>query len=420
MPAAAQEEGRSPVGYRPVLADPSVRVLLAAFALSAAAGTLRTVALALLVYDLTGSPLLSALTYGVAFLPQCVGGLLLGGVADRARPRPLIAGGHFVDAVAGVALALGDLSVGAMLVTAAVVGAIEPVFAGSSSRLIADTLVGDAYVLGRSLFAMASSAAQLAGLAGGGVAVYVLGVRGALGVTAAAHLACALLVGVCLPDLPAPREADPGKDRPDGPNQATTHHRSLMARTWTANLALVRDTHIRALLAAQWLPPTFAIGAESLVIPYAGAAELPAGTAALMLACLPLGMIVGDLTVARLLRPRIRERLLTPLLCVLGTPLLGFAYAPGPVLGAALLAVSGMGFAYALTVQRRFRDAVPRAVRGQAFGLLATGLMTLQGVGPALFGALAHAVPIHHAMAAAGAAVLLTTLCLRPRLRPPP
>jgi len=57
---------------------------------------------------------------------------------------------------------------------------------------------------------------------------------------------------------------------------------------------------------------------------------------------------------------------------------------------------------------------------GQAFGLLATGLMTFQGVGPALFGTLAHAIPVHHAMAAAGAAVLVTALFLRPRLRPPP
>lgn len=420
MPAAAHKESRSPTGYRQILADPSMRVLLGAFVVAAAAGTLRTVALALLVYDLTGSPLLSALTYGVSFLPQCVGGLLLGGVADRARPRPLIAGGYFVDAVAGVALALGDLSVGAMLVAAALVGAIEPVFAGSSSRLIADTLADDAYVLGRSLFAMASSAAQLAGLAGGGVAVFVLGVRGALAAGAVAHLACALVVGVCLPDLPAPREADPVDDTSALPNPASTRRGSVIGQTVTANVALVRDARIRALLAAQWLPPAFAIGAESLVIPYAGSRALPAGTGAFMLACLPVGMMVGDLTVARLLRPQTRERLLTPLLFVLGTPLLGFAFAPGFMLGAALLTVSGLGFGYALTVQRRFRDTVPRAVRGQAFGLLATGLMTLQGVGPVLFGALAHVVPMHDAMAAAGAAVLLTALFLRPRLRPHP
>ena len=85
-----------------------------------------------------------------------------------------------------------------------------------------------------------------------------------------------------------------------------------------------------------------------------------------------------------------------------------FAGAAGDMILGALLVVTGFGFGYSMGVQRRFRDAVPEDVRGQAFGLLSTGLMTLQGVGPAVFGLVAEVVPVGVAMAAGGVATILT------------
>src|SRR5581483_7663722 len=76
--------------YREVLANPRFRVLIGSRLLAIAADTLRTVALSVLVFATTNSPLLAALTYGIAFLPQALGGVLLGALADRVRPRELI------------------------------------------------------------------------------------------------------------------------------------------------------------------------------------------------------------------------------------------------------------------------------------------------------------------------------------------
>jgi hypothetical protein len=42
--------------------------------LTASTDTLRTVALSMLIFAATGSLLLAAMTYGVAFLPQAIGG----------------------------------------------------------------------------------------------------------------------------------------------------------------------------------------------------------------------------------------------------------------------------------------------------------------------------------------------------------
>jgi predicted MFS family arabinose efflux permease len=169
---------------------------------------------------------------------------------------------------------------------------------------------------------------------------------------------------------------------------------------------------------AQWLPPAFVTGAESLLVPYSHARNLPDSMPGLLLASVPVGMILGEVVVGRLLPPGARERLVVPLVVILGLPLLAFVATPGPVLAGALLLISGTGFAYCLGIQRKFLDAVGEYRRGQAFGLLAAGLMTCQGLGPAVFGALAEVIPAGTSIAAAGAVTVLTAGALVASLSP--
>jgi len=393
------------VTYREVLAEPRFRLLFLTRSLAIGADTLRTVALSVLIFAATGSPLLAAATYAAAFLPQAIGGTLLGALADRVRPRPLITAGYGLETAAAAALALAGLPAGASLALVAALACLTPVFGGASSRLIAETLSGDAYVLGRSLANIATSAAQLIGLAAGGATVAALGARHALLVTAACHLVAAAAIWVWLPDLPA--AAMPPGQQPV----------SVLRQSWLVNRQLITDPAVRILLLATWLPPAFLTGAESLIVPYAAQHGFGAGAPGLMLACVPAGMIAGDFAAGRLLRPAARERLTVPLMMVAGLPLLAFAATPGLPAAAVLLTVTGIGPAYILGIQRRFLDAVPARVLGQAFGLLTTGLMTLQGAGPALFGAVAEITPPGRAMALAGAATIITALSLLPALR---
>lgn len=386
--------------YREVLADRRFRLLFVTRILTVSADSLRIVTLSTLVFAATGSPLFGALAFGIGFLPQVAGSLLLGALADRARPRRVITVGYGIQCAAAAVMGATHLSVAAILFLIAAVAFTTPAVSGASNRLIAERLTGDAYVLGRSLSNMSVSAAQLAGLAAGGAAVGFLGPHRALLVSAGVYLAAAAAVRLQLPDLP--------------PAQQTVGHESrqangsLLRLSWSGNTKLLAEPRVRTLLFAQWVPPALVAGAESLVVPFTSSHRMPAGSAGLLLACLPLGMFVGDLAIGRFLGPAARERLVAPLIVVLGLPLVCFALEPSRVVGAALLLVSGTGFAYALGLQRPFLEAVPEARRGQAFALLTAGLMSVQGVGPVLFGAVAEFTGSGDAMALAG----LATVCM--------
>ncbi|MEU5254710.1 hypothetical protein [Streptomyces longwoodensis] len=80
--------------YREVLADLQFRLLFVTRILTVSADSLRIVTLSTLVFAATGSPLFGALAFGVGFLPQVAGSLLLGALADRARPRRVITVGY--------------------------------------------------------------------------------------------------------------------------------------------------------------------------------------------------------------------------------------------------------------------------------------------------------------------------------------
>jgi predicted MFS family arabinose efflux permease len=386
--------------YRDAFAVHAFTVLFASRTLAIAADTLRIVALSVLVYSATGSAWLSAVTFGIGFLPQVVGGLLLGSLADRLRPRPLIVAGYLAECATAVALALLPMPIWLSLMLVAVVAAGTPVFNGASSRLVADVLTGDAYVLGRSLTTMSSAGAQLFGLAAGGVAVAAVGAQRALLVTAGCHLVAALVVRSGLADLPA----IPGAG-------------GVVRQSWSTNARLLADAWVRRLLLVQWLPCAFVVGAEALLVAYSAGRGFPPATVGLLLAASPAGMLVGQVVVGRFVRPAARTRLVAPLILVLGLPPVAFALDPPLLVCGLLMLVSGAGFAYSLGLQRAFVDAVPEPSRGQAFGLLSTGLMTLQGLGPVLFGAVAQIGSVRWAVAAAGATTVATAVLAPNRTR---
>nr|BFE36658.1 MFS transporter [Actinomadura rugatobispora] len=401
--AMTKDPGRAT--YRRVLAEPRFRVLFATRSLAIAADTLRMVALSVLVYARTGSPMLAAVAFGIGFLPQVVGGALLGALADRLRPRPLVAGVYALEAVVAAVLALADPPVAAALVLVAVVACVTPVMSGAVYRVAAEVLPGEQYVLGRSLMMIAASVAQLLGLAFGGVAVAALGPQRALLVACGVYAVAAVLVRVTLGDLP--------------PSPAAGERRgAVLGASWAANRRLLGDRAVRVMLLAQCLPVAFAAGAESLLIPYAQVRGHGEGTGAFLLACLPVGMMAGNVVAGRMLAAATRERLVVPLMVLLGLPLLPLAADVPLAAAAALLLVTGTGYAYELGIQRRFVDAVPESARGQAFGLLSTGMMTLQGLGPVLFGAVAEVAGVGAAIASAGAVTVAVALCLRAPLTP--
>ncbi|GLX48840.1 MFS transporter [Streptomyces hygroscopicus subsp. hygroscopicus] len=399
-PAAARS-----ATYREVFAVGQFRVLFGSYTLFLTGETVRMLALSVIVYAATGSPLMSALAYAAGFLPYALGGALLLAFADRWPPRTVMVGYEMLRAAVSVVLAAGLLPVPALLVLVFVTGVPSAVASASRTALLPDLLDGDHYVLGRAVFSMAAGGTQVLGFAAGGMLIAAVGASGALWITAATCLASAGLLRLCLADHPRRR----------------TGVSAGISVTWQVNRALLRQPPVRVLLLAQWLAPALMVGAEGVLVPYAAQVGAP-DAAGLLFAAVAAGMFAGNLIVGRLVRPAGRERLARPLALALGLPLLGFALYPAPGYAAILLAVSGFGVAYQLALARRFVDAVPETQRGQAFGLLLTGTMTLQGLAAAVGGALgevaAPALVVTLAGAASAVAALMSWRTLSPTRRP--
>ncbi|WP_203982642.1 MFS transporter [Sphaerisporangium rufum] len=390
-----------PATYREVFAVGQFRVLFGGYTLFLAGETVRMLALSVTVYAVTGSPLMSALAYAAGFLPYALGGTLLLAFADRWPPRAVMIGYEMLRAVVSAVLAAGLLPVPAMLVLVFVTGLPSAVAAASRTALLPDLLDGDRYVLGRAVFSMAAGGTQVLGFAAGGVLIAAVGAPGALWITAATCLGSAALLRLRLSPYPPRR----------------TGGSAGVTETWRVNRALLRRPAIRALLVAHWPAPALMVGAEGVLVPYAARAGAP-DAAGPLFAAVAAGMFAGNLIVGRLVSPAGRERLAGPLALALGLPLLWFVLRPAPGYAAVLMAVSGFGVAYQLGLARRFLAAVPETWRGQAFGLLVTGTMTLQGLTAAAGGALgeilAPELVITLAGAASATAVLMSWRTLSP------
>ncbi|MEU0477635.1 MFS transporter [Streptosporangium sp. NPDC006013] len=420
-----QERGAT---YTEVFASGEFRVLFGSFTLLVAGDQVKMLALSALVYARTGSPGLSAAAYMLGFLPYAVGATFLLSLADRIRPRALMIAGELVRVVTCLLIAFAGLSVWAMLALVLVTGLFSPVFGAARMALLPDLLPGDAFVLGRSVLTVTSAGAQIGGLAVGGGILAATGPSGALAVTAALSVLAAVVLRFGLPDFPV-RGAEaglPGERTEDGdlPAGEAEHGsvrtekvsgRGAVWETLRVNRVLLADRRIRGLLLAQWLPVTFAVGGEAMLIPYLGS------TAGYALAAASAGLAVGSFVVGRLVSPSGRERLAFPMAVASGLPLLVFALQPGLGGAALLVLLAAVALtAYELGLQRWFVEAVPEAIRGQAFGLASAGMMTGQALGAALVGVAAELTSPHMAIVLAGAAVVCCSLALHRSLRPEP
>lgn len=158
-----------PTGYARVFAVREFRAVFAAHLLSLLGVVVAEIALSVLVYDLTGSPLLSALAFALGFLPYVVGGTLLAGIADRFPARRVLVLCDLVCAACVLPMTLPGAHIAVLLALRCALAVVSPVFAGTRMATLADILGdGDLFVLGRSLLRIVSQGALLAGYGVGG------------------------------------------------------------------------------------------------------------------------------------------------------------------------------------------------------------------------------------------------------------
>jgi predicted MFS family arabinose efflux permease len=406
-PGPRPRPGTSAGGYRAVFRVREFCFVFAAHVFSLLGSAVSHVALPVLVFADTSSPLLSALTFAMGFLPQALGGALLAPVADRYPARPVLVACDLVCAVCVAAMVLPGMPMAGLLALRAVSAFVQPLFGGVRAAGLGEMLAGDAFVLGRSLIRISAQAAQIAGFAATGLLLVLMTPRAALLLTVGGFLVSALLLRV---GTRSRKRVVTGASTPGAEPARGGGTRALFA-----------DRRVRALLALWWLPPVFLVVPEGLAAPYA--AEIGAGSTGvgLLLAAMPVGAVGAELAAGGLLRPATRERLVLPLAgCVL-LPFLLFAFRPGLLPAVAVLFAAGSGFAYTLGLDRWFLDAVPEETRARAMTVMSAGLMSVQGLGMAMGGLAAEFVPPHWAVAGAGAVgtgCVLAAVCAVRATRP--
>lgn len=352
--------------------------------LSVAGDQLARVAITVLVYDRTRSPLLTAITYAITFLPWILGGVGLSGLADRLPRREVMVSADVARMVLVTVMAVlaGATRSGTGLIIMAgllfLVTLLDSPFKSARSALVADILTGARYPLGTAVTQITLQVGTVAGFAVGGVAVAAFGTRSALLADAATFAASAMLLRTGVRRRPAAASAS----RPD----AGSHAGGI-----TAGMRLVfGDRRLRTLMLLGWLVAFYATP-MSLAAPYAARFHvLPlAVTTGLVFAGIPLGTMAGAAAFSRLLRPATQQRLMGPLAIAACGVLMLFWTAPGFVPSLILLAVAGVCASYQVAANAAFVATVPPSRRGQAFGLANGGMQVMQGLWYIAAGAIA-------------------------------
>ncbi|MFD3401538.1 MFS transporter [Kribbella sp. NPDC058693] len=252
-------EGDEPrATIRQVIGVAEFRAVWLAHAQSRFGDQLARVAVAVLVFERTSSPLLTALAYAMTLIPPLVSAPLLCGLADRHSRRRIMVVTDLVRAglVAGMAVPRLPLVVVVALLVCVVT--LQPLYSAARNAVLPNVLAGDRYIVGMGLTGTTDNIVQVVGFATGGLLMGLTGASGALTLDALTFVVAAALIRFgTSPHLPPPRKvAAPGDQR------SRSSMRRSFSLTWN-------DRRLRFLLALVYVYG-FYIAPEGLAAPYAG------------------------------------------------------------------------------------------------------------------------------------------------------
>ena len=205
--------------FRDVFAVREFRALWFSEILSVAGDRLALVALTLLVYERTRSPLFAALTYAAGYLPWVIGGLFLSDLADRRPRRTVMVACDAVRAVLVAAMAVPGVPLVALVALLFATTMFTPPFESARAAITPEILQGERYVLGAAVAQTTFLAAQVAGAVGGGIAVAFIGTQRALAVDSATFVLSGLLIGLGIRARPAAARPETVQSSPLGPHR---------------------------------------------------------------------------------------------------------------------------------------------------------------------------------------------------------
>ena len=386
--------------YREVFAHPEFRAIWASYVLSAVGDRLALVALTLLVYNRSKSPLLAAITFAAGFVPYLFGGLFLSGLADRLPRRTVMVTCDLIRCLLVGAMLVPSLPLAALIALLYAVTLLQPPFDASRSAIVRDVVDADAYPLAMAIMGSTTRVVIVAGSAAGGLIVALFGARPAIGADAATFVASALLIqfGVHARQAPAPSEG--------GPNP--------LGQLADGVRLVFGDPALRMLLGLGWLAAFYEVP-EGIAAPYAGRLGGGAVAAGLLIAASQLGAAVTAPLFTKKIGPLTRLRWMGPMAIITCVILAVTVLRPDLIVSMALFALSNSFAMYQIAANTAFVERIPNEKRGQALGLANAGLVVGQGAAFALAGAAAEVVPPSTVVALSGGigAVIACGLAIR-------
>jgi MFS family permease len=389
--------------FRDVFAVREFRALWFSEVLSVAGDRLALVALTLLTFYHTRSPLLTAIVYAAGYLPWVIGGLFLAGVADRRPRRSVMVVCDVVRAVLVAIMVIPVLPLGVLVALLFAATMFAPPFESARAAITPDILQGERYALGTAVIQSTFLAGQTVGAVGGGFAVAFLGVRPALVIDAATFVVSALFIGLGT-------RARPAAARPE------IVQSSPLARMRDGFGLLFGDQALRTLLLLGWLVVFYTIP-EGVAAPYA--AKLGGGSIAtgLVLASTVFSTTIATPLFTRFVRPRRRLAWMGPLAVLTCATLVLTALRPGLAASLVIFSLSAAFGVYQIAANTAFVVRVPNERRAQAFGIANMGVIVGQGAAFVAAGAAAEVVAPAVVIAVGGGVGAIVGLVLTFRWR---
>jgi hypothetical protein len=363
-----------------------------------AAASAGSLALGTVTYTATHDAVLSGLSMFGGPLIRLAASWFTSSAADLLRPRQALMATGTVGCAADLLQAIPGMPWGARFALLALPWVVMSATGGAMMGLLSDILPEDSYVFGRATLNIAVGGMQIAGYGLGGLLLAGLTTSGLFLVAAGACAVAVLVVYLGIADHP-PRVTG----------------ESMVRRSHAVNRALFGSPLLRPVFIAGCVPNGLVVGCESLFVPFAGHA---AGYVFAATAC---GMLVGDVTVGRVLPAAARTWLVEPLRFLLAAPYVLFLFHP-PLAAALVLGFfASAGYAASLPLQERLITHTGADIRGQVLGVYFTGLLAMQGIGAVIAGLLAQHFGGSSGAATAigllGCASLAVTATLIPGLR---
>jgi len=331
-----------------------LRRLFLAQTVSRAGDAFNTVALVILVFQLTGSGIRVAATVAFEILPILLLGPIAGMAADRFPRRRIMVVADLVRAALAATIALTHTSTAVAYGVAFGLSAGALLFNPAASSIVPELVDNeDDLVTANSALWTAAVASQvvLAPLAGGLIAT--VGVGWAFGVNAASYLvSAALLWGLDAGTTPADLS------------------RGGWRRVSAGLDAVRRHPLLRRLMVVQALAALSAGATGGLLVVLAGERlGVDAGGFGLLLGAIGAGAVLGPTVWRRSIRPGDRRWLFGPF-AVRGAVDLLLAVTVSPVLAGVSLLVYGMSTSTGMVAyQSTLQSEVPAELRGRAFAL---------------------------------------------------